>query len=658
MANGKVNFVMELENGQYIRASNEIIKSTERIEKQSLNSYRNMDTAGKAFNQKFRKYFSFNALFGAAFGLGFTAINKLFGAFNKGISNAINKNEDLKRSFDDLKNKSDEVWTAIGEKSAPVLNEIGKFIYDVLDSKNKDSLINIKPGMSEKELIKALKIINGIIADAKSKNINVDDPKNYWNVYLRQREEVENKLKRFEEERLQRLKKINEEYNKAVESLSNKVFDLFGGDENTKKFIGSLKQAGDEINTITKSMEEAAKQGKQLALSGDSILGIFLAVYAIISSITKGIISLSDNTEQTEAAIAAIQETAQKYNDTLEKINRNLKVLNAELSKQELIENNNLQAIDDEIESIKKIVSEREKESKAIQDNADAAKSKDKESLDSFKKFTQERIKEYEKEVDFFKNNPLGIIANIGGFGNPLASAEQKLKNAQNSLKLIDEELKSINDAIVAESELAGIDTEIFGYNQKINELIKTRTTLLQNQALETQGLEERLLDAKLEGAKTDEESAKFIEQIINNIYEQIDAYQQILDVTTDKNEQLSTEADIQEHLNQIAELRAKQEELTAKSLQKQVDLMKKYVDLGLDLENIRVVKQLTKGFAAQGYSGTQLGGALQELGVSNRAISGKTLNIYGDINNTLNQASPSTLIANMNDLINKIGGA
>jgi hypothetical protein len=84
---------------------------------------------------------------------------------------------------------------------------------------------------------------------------------------------------------------------------------------------------------------------------------------------------------------------------------------------------------------------------------------------------------------------------------------------------------------------------------------------------------------------------------------------------------------------------------------------MKDYIDLGVDLENIRVVKQLTANFAAQGYSGSALGAQLQDLGVSNKAISGRSLNIYGDINNTLNQATVNQSITSLNNIINSIGG-
>ena len=57
------------------------------------------------------------------------------------------------------------------------------------------------------------------------------------------------------------------------------------------------------------------------------------------------------------------------------------------------------------------------------------------------------------------------------------------------------------------------------------------------------------------------------------------------------------------------------------------------------------------------GMQGADLGVALQDLGVGNRALQGRTLNIYGDINNTLNQASPNALINSMNNIINRIGG-
>lgn len=662
MANGKMSFVIEMENGQYLRATNEVVRSTEKIERQTSKSFGRMDKVGRDVSGKFRRYFSIGALFGGAFGLAFSGINKVFAMFNKGISSAIDKNEDLKRSFSDLQDKSDELWTAIGEKSAPVLNEIGKFIYDILDSNN--SLVNIQAGMSESDLRKSLKVINDLLADARNKGINVQDPKNYWNVYLKQQEEVERKLKRFDDERakrrkenLEKLKKAQDEYNKSIEGLSSKVFDMVGGDSNVKAFVGSLNEAGKEVEAISKSFEEAAKQGKQLTLSGDALTSILLAAYAVISTITTGLIKIVSENKEAQDALKSLVEQAEKYNNIIGTINNNLKKINYELERQKSIDNDSLENIDAEISKYKDLIKAQEESLATNKQRVSDAKGNT-EALEKEHTIRKDMVRLAQESVDFYKNNPLGVAINVVSFGAAGAGAEAALKREQDNLALLEQKIADNKEALEVEAELGGIENEIFNLNKEMNELLKERTTLLQNQALETQGLEERLLDAKLDGAKTDAEAAKFIEQLIKNIEDQIEAYQQILDVTTDKNEKLEVEADIQEHLNQIADLRTKKEEVITKNLQKQVDILKQYVDLGLDLENIRVVKQLTKGFAAQGLSGTQLGGALQDLGVSNRAISGKTLNIYGDINNTLNQASPSALISNMNDLINKIGGA
>jgi len=700
MASDKMTFVIELENGQYKLASAEVIKATEKMEKQAVKSNEKMENSAKKHNKTIDEAFRrLKRMFGigALVGLAIVAINKFFEALTKNSKALQAIQKSIGKGFEiGLKSEVKELDALLGDVtgttnnlayivylmtasivklieliiSMPTLisNMGEKFLNTIKIMGNSIHLFNIKVANTasfglNKNLKTDIQNIEGQNKTLEDQNKLLDQSTNKltkkiftfksqtqfqkeYNAALKEEKELEN-AKKFD--------KAAKEYNDAIVNLENTVSETFGS--KFKEVFGTFKNINDQIITITKSMEVAKEQGKEFAISGDAIFGAFTAIYNVISGIAVGLFEILNSNNENEKILEKINEQNEKYEGIVKNINLQLQKMNAALDKQKMIPNESLDAIDKEIKAYEELIKTQETLIATNTERSKSATESDLTDLKMKKKSADELIKEEKKKIEFFKSNPIGIGLNIIGLGVPLAQAEKNLENLENGLKILEQKIKDTEENIALTGTLADEDNKLFSLNQEMNELIKERTTLLQKQVLATADIEERLLNAKLEGTKTDQESADIIDDLILKITEQVMAYNEILAVTTDKNERLETEADIQEHLNQIADLRERKEEAITKQLENQINLLKKYVDLGLDLENIRVVKQLTKTFNAQGYSGIELGAQLQSVGVASSAIGGKVLNIYGDINNTLNQATPNMLIANMNSLINKIGG-
>ncbi len=676
---GSMRFVIELDNGQYKVASAQVIRDTEKMERATAKSYRKMDNAGNAFFKKFKKYFSFSALFGGVFLLGISALHKFFTAYGKGIQSAIDKNKDLKKEIQELDRISSRTFEEMGKQALPTLTKLYKFMIKIMNP--AASVIPLNANEKElRDLKDNIETSMGKLVAKHGSNIRNDPYKNklgimsmFQNEYtIREKllNEVNDRLYDKMGERLEKQDKLQKEKDEIAKKQQEELIKA------QNEFNNILKDTTDAISGIVVGTSESGQEFKKVATTASGILSNLMDIgesiektgdltdtlskikfadwLSIAISIASVIVSILDNMNKSsvESQLESqrrndilkiernINYELEKQADKLEKINFTLEKLRGLLDGQEDAQNQNTESLQEQIDTHEEIIDALNKEKKA---NDELIK----------KAGDRTKLGSLQKEARLHKEIIEGLKAAAENqSGAQLETTEKMIEHYETQLRILNAQINLIKEANQAELDNVGIESEIRDEMQAIYELTKEIYTI----QIERNEKEKELLKAKSEYA-TEENQLKYTEEIVDLINRQLSDLQALLLVQTDIDERMQTQIDIQELQNELSQIREETEGKIAEQMEKQINLMKGLVDLGLDLENIRVVKQLSKNFAAQGYSGTELGAKLQEVGVQNRAISGRTLNIYGNINNTLNQASPNVMINSMNDLINKIGG-
>ena len=679
MATNKMNFVLELENGQYIRASDQIIRNTEKIEKTSRRTYSNMDSASAAFTKKFRQRFSYLALFGGMFALAYSAVSKFFSSMSAGMGKVIEENNKLKETFKTIGEESSSIFIRLGgsilTSIGPALDVVQKLLISVDDllKKTNDKRINelkdarkllLSKNVTKEDLYKyernyAGKYGGSVLTQKISPfgdklNINeenkkklIQDINDELGVYVSIKKAI-NKEEDKEADKIKKQKALTEATNGYYSALNKVSSELLNTTDIQDEGLKNVKQTLDQWLGVADSIGEAAKAAQELQAaqkaakdSGKELKVDFSNIISIIGSIVNIIIFIANTYNNMNKSITVTKTMEDFINDLmkerlrlLDEIKKQQEVVAALQEKQALYGNKTekdlrdaLKLKQDELKIAKEITGNYEKQN---EENLAA------------QEFSRSRIEIFKRDLE--NQRRLGMGQNISTIQGWINYEEAYILELERKRKEI------ISDITISQTEQAKTLKDIADLEYQI-------TTITNQNLIDRLDLEERIIEARAERTNNYSGEYEMIQQQIQAYEEIITATKKALEMSDSESQIMDYQTTILETQLSIEEKRNQAEELITKQMQKQIDIMRKYVDLGMDLENMRVVKQLTRGFAAQGYSGVELGSQLQNLGVQNKSISGKTLNIFGDINNTLNQASPNVLINNMNEMINRIGG-
>jgi hypothetical protein len=676
MASNNMTFYIRLENGQYTKASNQVIQQTEKMESRSRKNYKGMGLHADDFWNKMRRAFSWGALLAIAY----RAISGFFSSVSKGMQRIVDNNQELKKTFSEIAANGESIFANLGKSilvnltpALELINNLLKGLNDLIKTNNKErvgQLTAAKNILTSKnptpQMIKEYKQNYGPRELDPTKGGPLLSPylsvfEDKLNITYEKRAELLKKIRTEQgilntstddqdkrKKKQEALTKATDEYYNALQNVSSKILDM--ADVNDENLL-NIKKTADQWLGIADAVYKAAKSAQALKAAEDdmgnkakevktdfsNIISIIGSILNIIIAIAGAIMDASKNNSVVVSLDEQINRLLKYRTDLLDQIESRMEVIAALQEKQSLYGNKTT----NDLNAALKLKQDELK----LQKEKYETQQKEVDELEKAKEWARNNIEYLKNENKIWEQ--LNTILPTPNYSENL----QRIAGSEEYIKAIEaERIKIIGDMTKSETEQAKALKEISDIEYQISTI--TNTNLI-NQL----DLEEKIIEARAE------RTGNYANEI-DMINQQIDAYQAIIDATkkaietSDSESQiLDYQTSILENQLNIEEKRNQAEKLRGDQLQRQVDIMKKYVDLGLDLENIRVVKQLTKSFAAQGASGAELGAQLQGVGVQNRNIAGKTLNIFGDINNTLNQASPNVLINNMNDMINRIGG-
>jgi hypothetical protein len=224
----------------------------------------------------------------------------------------------------------------------------------------------------------------------------------------------------------------------------------------------------------------------------------------------------------------------------------------------------------------------------------------------------------------------------IDSFNNSIDTQNEIIKNSMEQLKLLQSDIIKYNMA------------------QFEHELNMTDKTEDEKNKIRFEKYQEYLDQMKEADQYYDEEINKKMEEL-DKLNPNSDEAKTIQDELKALNDKRFSEEEIWSIEEKIYELKKAQTD----EMKKQYDLLKQS---GLfDTENLEQVRNFIADLKNQGLSSSAIYEQASGLGIGNSTISSvasRTINLYGDINNTMNGASPDALATNMvNILSRKIGG-